>query len=86
MGISYNPSIVTEGLVLALDSQSTRSYVGSGTTWTDLTNRGNNGTLTNGPVFVPGGPFNNSGGSVYFDGTGDYLTAGSASDLSLINI
>ena len=74
MGISYNPSIVTEGLVLALDPQSTRSYVGSGTTWTDLTNRGNSGTLTNGPVFIPGGPFNNSGGSVYFDGTTDYLT------------
>ena len=74
MGISYNPSIVTEGLVLGLDPQSTRSYVGSGTTWTDLTNRGNSGTLTNGPVFIPGGPFNNSGGSVYFDGTTDYLT------------
>ena len=73
MGISYNPSIVTEGLVLGLDPQSTRSYVGSGTTWTDLTNRGNNGTLTNGPVFIPGGPFNNSGGSVYFDGTDDEL-------------
>jgi len=74
MGISYNPSIVTEGLVLGLDPQSTRSYVGSGTTWTDLTNRGNNGTLTNGPVFIPGGPFNNSGGSVYFDGNGDKLS------------
>jgi len=45
----------------------------SGSGWTDLTNRGNSGTLTNGPVFIPGGPFNNSGGSVYFDGTGDYL-------------
>ena len=85
MGISYNPSIVTEGLVLALDPQNTRSYVGSGTTWTDLTNNGNSGTLTNGPVFIPGGPFNNSGGSVYLDGTGDYLTAGSASDWTFLH-
>ena len=82
MGISYNPSIVTEGLVLGLDPQSTRSYVGSGTTWTDLTNRGNSGTLTNGPVFIPGGPFNNSGGSVLFDGDVDYLTLASSNDFN----
>ena len=54
----------------------------SGSGWTDLTNRGNSGTLTNGPVFIPGGPFNNSGGSVYFDGTGDYLSVPSNSDFS----
>jgi len=31
--------------------------------------------LTNGPTFEPGGPFAGStGGSVYFDGTGDYLS------------
>ena len=51
----------------------------SGSGWTDLTNRGNNGTLTNGPVFIPGGPFNNSGGSVYFDGSGDYIDADASS-------
>jgi hypothetical protein len=80
MGISYNPSIVTEGLVLALDPQNTRSYVGSGTTWTDLTNSANSGTLTNGPVFIPGGPFNNSGGSVSFDGSGDALQIPNTTD------
>jgi hypothetical protein len=83
MGISYNPSIVTEGLVLGLDPQSTRSYVGSGTTWTDLTNNGNSGTLTNGPVFIPGGPFNNSGGSVYFDGNSDSFTVPASTDFTL---
>jgi len=83
MGISYNPSIVTEGVVLGLDPQSTRSYVGSGTTWTDLTNRGNSGTLTNGPVFIPGGPFNNSGGSVFFDESGDFLSIPTSADFAI---
>jgi hypothetical protein len=75
MGLIHSPSIVSDGLVLALDAQNSRSYGGSGTTWTDIAYRGNNGTLTNGPTFEPGGPFAGStGGSVYFDGTGDYLT------------
>ena len=45
MGIAYNPRIVTDGLVLALDAGNTKSYPGSGTTWTDLSGQGNNGTL-----------------------------------------
>jgi len=54
----------------------------SGSGWTDLTNSGNSGTLTNGPVFIPGGPFNNSGGSVYFDGTGGPTSTGSNLEFS----
>ena len=50
MGIAYNPRIVTDGLALALDAINTKSYPGSGTTWTDLSGLGNNGTLTNGPI------------------------------------
>jgi len=45
MGISYNPRIVTDGLVLALDAGNTKSYPGSGTTWTDLSGSGNNATM-----------------------------------------
>jgi hypothetical protein len=45
MGISYNPRIVTDGLVLALDAGNTKSYPGSGTTWTDLSGRGNTATM-----------------------------------------
>jgi hypothetical protein len=45
MAISYNPRIVTDGLVLALDAGNPKSYPGSGTTWTDLSGNGNNGTL-----------------------------------------
>ena len=37
MGTSYNPKIVTDGLVLNLDAGNRKSYPGAGTTWTDLT-------------------------------------------------
>ena len=59
--------IVTDGLVLALDASVSRSYPGSGTTWTDLSGNGNNGTLTNGPTYNSA-----NGGSIVFDGTDDY--------------
>ena len=45
MAFRYSPKIVTDGLVLALDAGSENSYPGSGTTWTDLSGNGNNGTL-----------------------------------------
>ena len=53
-------SRVTAGMVLWLDAGDTDSYPGTGTTWTDLTNPANNGTLvgnityssTNGGVLV----------------------------------
>jgi hypothetical protein len=60
--------IVTNGLVLALDAADRNSYPGSGTTWTDLSGNGNNGTLTNGPTF--------SNNSIVFDGTNDYVNIG----------
>jgi len=45
MGTYYNPRIVTNGLVLALDAANAKSYPGSGTAWTDLSGRGNNATM-----------------------------------------
>ena len=68
MAVGYNPRIITDGLVLALDAGNTKSYPGSGTTWRDLSGRGNNGTLTNGPTFSSA-----NGGSLTFDGTNDYV-------------
>jgi hypothetical protein len=47
MGILYNPNIVMDGLVLALDAGNPKSYPGSGTTWSDLSGNGNNGTNSN---------------------------------------
>ena len=68
MGIAYNPKIVTNGLVLALDAGNRKSYPGSGTAWTDLSGNGNHGTLTNGPTYD-----NNNLGSFVFNGTDKYI-------------
>ena len=42
------------GLVLALDAGNTKSYPGSGTTWTDLSGNSNNETLVNAPTYSSG--------------------------------
>jgi len=81
MGLSHAPRVITDGLVLGLDAANTRSYGGSGTTWTDLIGS-NNGTLTNGPVFTQEPklePFGGAG-AVEFDGTGDYLSIANSAD------
>ena len=70
MGVTYNPKIVTDGLVLCLDAANKRSYPGTGTVWTDLKG-GNNGTLENGPTFDA-----ENGGSIVFDGTDDIVNVG----------
>jgi hypothetical protein len=77
MGIAYNPRTITDGLVLCLDAANRKSYPGSGTTWTDLSGRGNTGTLVNGVGY-------NSGnlGSLVFDGVDDYGTCGNPSSLN----
>ena len=69
MALAHSPKIITDGLVLCLDAGNTKSYPGSGTTWTDLSGNGNNGTLTNGPTYS-----GSSGGYIDFDGTDDYVT------------
>jgi hypothetical protein len=74
MGFNYSPKIVTDGLVVYLDAANSRSYPGSGTTWSDLSRGGNNGTLINGPTFSSA-----NGGSIVFDGVDDYVNLTSAS-------
>ena len=69
MGITYNPRTITDGLVLCLDAGNSKSYPGSGTTWTDLSGRGNTGTLTNGPTYSSA-----NGGSIVFDGVDDAIS------------
>ena len=78
MAIFYNPSSVTSGLVLCLDAGNQKSYPGSGTTWTDLSGNGNNGTLVNGVWY-------NSGnlGSLVFDGVNDYVNCGNSTTLNM---
>ena len=60
--------VVQSGLVLNLDAGASTSYPGSGTTWTDLSGGGNNGTLTNGPTYSSA-----NGGSIVFDGSNDVV-------------
>ncbi len=62
-------NVVKDGLVLYLDAGNDVSYAGSGTTWTDLSIQGNNGTLVNGVGFN-----SDNGGSLVFDGVDDYIT------------
>jgi hypothetical protein len=61
-------TVVTSGLVLNLDASNPASYPGSGTLWTDLSGRGNNGTLTNGVGYS-----SDNGGTLVFDGVNDYI-------------
>jgi hypothetical protein len=65
MGIAYNTSIVSDGLVFALDAANSRSYSGSGNTAFGLVG-GANGTLLNGTGFS-----SVAGGCWSFDGTDD---------------
>ena len=80
MASKGGPDIVENGLTLFLDASNIRSYPGSGTTWSDLSGNGNNGTLTNGPTFSAGNL-----GSIVFDGTNDYVTVANASSLNPSN-
>lgn len=71
------PSLVTTDLVLNLDAGNSASYVGSGTTWNDLSGS-NHGTLTNGPIYNSG-----NGGSIVFDGIDDVISFGNVLNMGL---
>ena len=62
MSVIYNTNVVTDSLVSYWDCANRKSYPGAGTTITDLVG-GNNGTLTNGPVFD-----SSNKGNISFDG------------------
>jgi hypothetical protein len=58
MAISYNTSVVRDGLVLYLDAANPKSYPGTGTTWFDLSGNSNNAILNgnaNNPVWNSSG-------------------------------
>ena len=78
MAFNYSPRIIQDGLVLYLDAANTKSYPTTGTTWSDLSRRGNNGTLTNGPTFN-----SLNGGGIVFDGVDDYVSCGNNSNLQI---
>ena len=79
MGLAHSPRIVTDSLVLCLDAANTKSYGGSGTTWTDLSTNGNNGSIS-GATHTSG-----AGGYFSFDGSNDKITIDSSSSTNLSN-
>ena len=78
MAVGYNPRTVTDGLVLALDAGNTKSYPGSGNTWSDLTSNSHDLTLINGPSYS-----STDGGLIDFDGSNDYATTSGSSTVSI---
>jgi hypothetical protein len=76
MAFANGGSIVTNGLVLALDAADRNSYVSGSTTWSDLSGNNNTSTLTNGPTFNSA-----NGGSIVFDGTNDFTTSPDSTSL-----
>jgi hypothetical protein len=79
MALSHSPKVVTSGLVLCLDAANSKSYLGSGTAWSDLSGSGNHGTLQSSPTYS-----SNNGGALIFNGTTQYVssTNSSATDLT----
>lgn len=73
--------IVQSGLTYSYDAGNYLSYPRSGTTWNDMTSNGRNGTLTNGPVWS-----STSGGTIYFDGSDDYVAVGNGQTLNNMTI
>ena len=62
--MQYGPKIVTNGLVLHIDAADKKSYIGSGSSWNDLSANSRNFTLFNTPAFS-----SNFGGLLNFDDT-----------------
>lgn len=69
--------IVQTGLFMHLDASNADSYPGTGTTWTDLSGNGNNGTIS-------GATWSSAdGGQFDFDGNNDSISIAHNSSLSL---
>ena len=62
--------IVTDGLILNLDAGNISSYSGTGSTWYDLSNKSNNASLINSPIFTS---VNNNGSYFNLNGAESIL-------------
>jgi len=72
MAVYGGPNIIEANLRFLLDAGNSRSYPGTGTSWTNLINTATAGTLTNGPTYD-----STNGGSIVFDGVDDSSQIGS---------
>ena len=80
MAFHHSPRIVTDGLVLSLDAADKNSYIGSGTTWTDLSTSGTDGTLSAAAIGT------DVLGSMDFDGSSEYVTVATMSDSTTLSV
>ena len=78
MAFSRGPRIVTDGLVLAMDAASKRSYPGSGTSFTDIINK-SNGTLNGSPTFST-----EHSGTLSFNGTSQSILLGTSVSVTAV--
>ena len=78
MGLFHSPKIITDGLVTLLDAGNSKSYPGSGTTWTDLSSNQQDATMNGNPSF------STATGVSHFDldGDGDYFEIANHVDVS----
>jgi len=77
MSVKGGPDIVVNGLICLLDAANIKSYPGSGDTWTDLSNNGNNATLSN-------ATYNSTTKALSFSNTGSIGTM-SLSSINLVS-
>ena len=80
MASAAGPDLVTDGLSLYLDAANTKSYPGSGTTWIDMSGKGNDGTLLSGAAFDSGNK-----GTIDLDGTNDRVDINYSPTLAFSN-
>ena len=73
-------NIIRRGLVFYVDASSVESYIGSGTSWNDISGNGLASTLVNGPTYNSA-----NGGSIVFDGTNDYVSLGDSNIFKITN-
>jgi len=69
------PPSLASTIVLDLDAGNSSSYAGSGTTWTDLSGKGNHGTLVNGVTYNSANQ-----GYLVFSGNGPYVSLPKSTD------
>ena len=70
MAINYNPKIVTDSIRCLLDARDTRSYPGSGLTWSDLSGYKNNQQRS-----ISGVTFNSDGYFTFDGAAGNFVQA-----------
>lgn len=57
MAVDYNTKTILNGLIVYLDAANSKSYPGTGTTWSNLISSNFNASLTNSPTYSSNGYF-----------------------------